>query len=107
MHRGLDVSRKAVRRGRKIPELSPGDLAVTHPTRALSPCPTFPLSRRRDLPALVPIRAAASAIGVSARTLRRRVEDGSLPAHRIRGRLYVRPEELRAFVERHAEVPFE
>lgn len=63
--------------------------------------------RRRDLPTLVPIREAASSIGVSARTLRRRIEDGSLLAHRIRGRLYVRPEELRAFVERHAEVPFE
>ncbi|MBX6745217.1 MAG: helix-turn-helix domain-containing protein [Acetobacteraceae bacterium] len=60
--------------------------------------------RRVTLPQLITASAAAVALGVSARTIRRRIADGSLPACRIRGRLYLRPEELRAFVERHREV---
>ena len=55
--------------------------------------------RGPNLPHLVPLRDVANAIGLSTRTLRRRVEDGSLPAVRIKNRLYVKPEEVRAFVE--------
>ncbi len=79
---------------------------MTEQTRAGHSLPAFqsPFQRTKALPQLVPVREAAVSIGVSPRTLRRRVEDGSLPAVRIKGRLYVKPEELRAFVERHLEL---
>lgn len=63
-----------------------------------------PFQRRTMLPNLVRVREAAMAVGVSPRTLRRRIEEGLLPAVRIKSRLYVKPEDLRAFVERHAEI---
>ena len=69
-----------------------------------TPVGVAPFRRTAPLPALVPIRTAAASIGISPRTLRRRVADGSLQAVRIKDRLYVKPEELRAFVERHVEI---
>lgn len=70
---------------------------------------SFPASSplERAVPRLIPLARAAVLLGLSARTLRRRVRDGSLPAHRIRSSLYIRPEELRAFVERHIEISIE
>ena len=50
---------------------------------------------------LIQMKEAASILGVSAVTVRRRVRDGSLPHIRIRGRLYFKPNELHAFIEAH------
>lgn len=50
---------------------------------------------------LIQMKEAASIMGVSAVTVRRRVRDGSLPHIRIRGRLYFKPNELHAFIEAH------
>jgi excisionase family DNA binding protein len=50
---------------------------------------------------LIQIKEAASILGVSAVTVRRRVRDGSLPHIRIRARLYFKPNELHAFIEAH------
>ena len=77
--------------------------------RSIHQClvPAAALSRlpRAGMSGLLVLREVAKVLGVSVVTVRRRVRDGSLPAHRIKGRLYVKPEELRAYVERHAEVP--
>lgn len=59
------------------------------------------------LPRLVTLREASIALGISPRTLRRRIRDGSLAARRIEGRLYLLPEDVRAFVERHREILIE
>lgn len=71
--------------------------------------PATALSRlpRSGFSGLLVLREVAKVLNVSVVTVRRRIRDGSLPALRIKGRLYVRPEELRAYVERHAEVPIE
>ncbi|WP_198375342.1 helix-turn-helix domain-containing protein [Neoroseomonas rubea] len=57
------------------------------------------------MPQLLPLRQAASLLSRSARTVRRLIAAGDLPAVRIRGRLYVKRDELRAFIERHVEIP--
>lgn len=67
----------------------------------------LPRPPRSGLSDLMVLREVAKVLNVSVATVRRRIRDGSLPAHRIKGRLYVKPEELRACVERHAEVPVE
>jgi excisionase family DNA binding protein len=50
---------------------------------------------------IIQIKEAASILGVSAVTVRRRVRDGSLPHIRISGRLYFKLNELNAFIEAH------
>jgi excisionase family DNA binding protein len=50
---------------------------------------------------LIQMKEAASILGVSAVTVRRRVRNGSLPHIRISGRLYFKPNELHAFIEAH------
>lgn len=57
-----------------------------------------------SLSPLITVAQAASALGVSSRTVRRRVAKGLLPAHRITGRLYIKREDLRAFIECHREI---
>ncbi len=71
------------------------------PAAALSRLPRAGLTR------LLALREVAAMLGISVVTARRRIHSGALPAHRIEGRLYVKPEELRAYVERHAEVPLD
>lgn len=50
------------------------------------------------VPALVTVAGAAKMLGVSARTVRRRIDDGTLPAVVEHGRTMVRADELRAYV---------
>lgn len=64
-----------------------------------------PFTHTKHVPQLIPIALAASAIGRSPRTLRRYILDGALPAVRLKGRLLVHVEELRAFVARHQLPP--
>ena len=59
----------------------------------------------RALPEMIPLREAGAALGRCARTLKRRIDDGELPAFCIRGRWFVTPEDLRAYVERHRVAP--
>lgn len=74
------------------------------PPRPLRP-PAVPFRRPAPLPTLVPIERASEALGLSTRTLRRRIADGTLAACRINGRLYLRPEDIQAFIHRHLLVP--
>jgi excisionase family DNA binding protein len=48
---------------------------------------------------LVPINAAAARLGVSPKTIRRRIADRTLPAVLDRGRLMVRTDELTAYID--------
>jgi excisionase family DNA binding protein len=81
-----------------------GDLATS---------PTVPSgSFTADLPAVVtvpvllPLGTVASILACSTRTVRRRIADGSLPAVvDDGGRLLVRGDELRAYVDRLHRVP--
>lgn len=51
------------------------------------------------VPALLSVRTAAGLLGVSPRTLRRRIDEGALPAVREQDRIVVRADELRAYVD--------
>jgi excisionase family DNA binding protein len=51
---------------------------------------------------LLKLRDVANVLSISTVTVRRRVRDGSLPAVRIKGRLYFHPHEVKAFLAKHA-----
>ncbi len=55
----------------------------------------------RPIEGLIKLSVAATILGVSAMTIRRRVAAGSLTPVRSRGRLYFEPAELHAFIARH------
>jgi excisionase family DNA binding protein len=50
-------------------------------------------------------REVAVALGVSRSAVYRLIEDGELPAYRVRGRLRVEPAEVRAFKQRNRVKP--
>ena len=52
------------------------------------------------VPALLSVATTAQLLGCSPRTVRRRIADRSLPAVVDHGRLMVRADELRAYVDR-------
>lgn len=54
---------------------------------------------RASAPGLISVPAAAQMLGCSPRTVRRRIEDGSLPAVVEHGRTVLRTDELRAYVD--------
>lgn len=60
--------------------------------------------RTRNVPALMRVVEAAKVLGVSAKTVRRRIADGLLPAVVEHGRVMVRTDELAAYVEGLARV---
>ncbi len=60
------------------------------------PRPTRPGVQRR----LLALSEAALMLGRSPRTLRRWIEAGTLPAHRLGGQLMVKPEDIAALIER-------
>jgi excisionase family DNA binding protein len=64
-----------------------------------SPSRAFPPRR------LLRIAASAARIGCSVTTLRRRAKDGSIPYHRLHGRLMFDEQDLDAHVEAHRVFP--
>ncbi len=46
----------------------------------------------------VTTRAAAKVLGISCRRVRRLIHKGPLPAYRAEGRLWIRPDDLQAFL---------
>jgi excisionase family DNA binding protein len=52
---------------------------------------------------LLRLKEVAKLLGVSEITIRRRVREGSLPHIRIKGQVYFRPHEVKAYIDRHAE----
>jgi|SRR6516162_2392907 len=67
------------------------------PSCAASPTP----GSNAPLPKLLKIGQAAKFLGCSPITVRRRVNDGSLPHYRIRGRLLFDQRDLHLYLERH------
>jgi excisionase family DNA binding protein len=51
------------------------------------------------VPALLSVRTAAQLLDVSPRTIRRRIDDGSLPAVREHDRTMLRADELRDYID--------
>jgi excisionase family DNA binding protein len=51
------------------------------------------------------VAQAAERLGVGHTTVRREIEDGALPALRVRGRIVVRPEDLEQYIERARYAP--
>ena len=47
---------------------------------------------------LLTISAAAHSLNISEKTIRRRIDDGQLPAHRIGNRIRIDQDELRRFL---------
>lgn len=84
-----------------------GDPAALERLRELAerPAPTTTLDATIDrcavvrVPALLTVSATARLLGVSAKTVRRRIAAGELPAVVEHGRTMVRGDELRAYVE--------
>ena len=59
-------------------------------------------ARRSDRsPGLLKPGDVARLLGISVVTVRRRIREGALAYVRIAGRLYVRPQDLEAFIARH------
>jgi excisionase family DNA binding protein len=56
---------------------------------------------------LLRLKEVAKLLGVSEITIRRRVREGSLPHIRIKGQVYFRPHEVKAYIDRHAEPTWE
>ena len=52
------------------------------------------------VPALLSVATVAGLLDVSARTVRRRIAEGALPAVVDHGRVLVRADELRAYIDR-------
>jgi excisionase family DNA binding protein len=52
------------------------------------------------VPALLSVRTVGELLDVSTRTVRRRIDEGALPAVREHDRIMVRADELRAYVDR-------
>lgn len=57
-------------------------------------------ARQESGPALMTLVAAAKQLGCHPKTIRRRIDDGSLPAVVDHGRPMIRADDLRAYVER-------
>lgn len=55
---------------------------------------------RLEVPALLSVRTTAQLLDLSPRTVRRRIQDGTLPAVREHDRITVRADELRAYIDR-------
>lgn len=56
--------------------------------------PALPLHPTLDQRQLIPITAAAEQLDISPRTIRRRIEDGTLPAYRVGRLLKIDPADL-------------
>jgi excisionase family DNA binding protein len=56
---------------------------------------------------LLRLKQVAQLLGISEITIRRRVREGSLPHIRIKGQVYFRPHEVKAYIDRHAEPTWE
>jgi excisionase family DNA binding protein len=56
---------------------------------------------------LLRLKEVAKLLGVSEITIRRRVREGSLPHIRIKGQVYFRTHEVKAYIDRHAEPTWE
>jgi excisionase family DNA binding protein len=67
---------------------------------SLGKVPTYALQ-------LLRLKEVAKLLGVSEITIRRRVREGSLPHIRIKGQVYFRPHEVKAYIDRHAEPTWE
>lgn len=65
--------------------------------------PLMPPAERQQFTLLRPSEVA-SLLGLSVITIRRRIQDGSLPHTRLNKRLYVRLSAVKAYVERHSTV---
>lgn len=52
------------------------------------------------VPALLSVKMTAQLLACSPQTVRRRIAEGALPAVRDRGRVVVRGDELRAYIDR-------
>ena len=52
------------------------------------------------VPALLSVRSVAGLLDCSPKTIRRRIDDGDLPAVRDHERLMIRGDDLRAYVDR-------
>lgn len=55
---------------------------------------------RLEVPALLSVRTVSQLLDVSPRTIRRRIDEGALPAVREHDRTMVRADELRQYIER-------
>jgi len=55
---------------------------------------------RLEVPALLSVHTVAQLLDISPRTVRRRVDEGSLPAVRDGSRMVIRADELRDYVDR-------
>ena len=55
---------------------------------------------RLEVPALLSVSTAAQLLDVSPRTIRRRIDDGTLPAVRDHDRTMIRADELRDYIDR-------
>lgn len=63
--------------------------------------PTIAARRSGQVPALLKLTDVAGLLRVSVVTVRRRIREGALAHLRIAGRIYVRPQDLEAFVAKH------
>lgn len=52
------------------------------------------------VPTLLSVRSVAALLDISPQTIRRRIDDGDLPAVRDHDRLMVRGDDLRAYIDR-------
>jgi excisionase family DNA binding protein len=59
--------------------------------------------QRGGLPKLHTIKAVAEAVDVSSRTVRRWIENGDLPVHRVDSVVRVAEDDLRAFLALHRQ----
>ena len=59
--------------------------------------------QRGGLPKLHTIKAVAEALDVSSRTVRRWIENGDLPVHRVDSVVRVAEDDLRAFLALHRQ----
>jgi excisionase family DNA binding protein len=59
------------------------------------------MDRKRDLPVYVSLEEAADMLGLSTRTIRRRISDGTIPAYQCgRRAIRIRVDELEAALRR-------
>jgi len=55
---------------------------------------------RLEVPALLSVRTASQLLDLSPRTIRRRIDEGELPAVREHDRTMIRADELRDYIDR-------
>ena len=56
------------------------------------------MTKKNELPRFYTIKEAAEKLGVSPRTVQRRIKDGALKRHKLRGTVRISEDDLRAFL---------